>query len=152
MDHLADLHEFDIPAALVTDEIKHMHQEMTQNTGNDISSIPDELLKDQAERRVKLGLIVGEIIRQNDIKKDPIKVDTKLKELASTYEDPNALIDYYRNNQQAMQTIEAAVMEDAIIDWALEQVTVEEKVSNFDSVMNRNAQDIKSSDNVKQPE
>ncbi len=152
MDHLADLHEFDIPAALVTDEIKHMHQEMTQNTGNDMSSIPDELLKDQAERRVKLGLIVGEIIRQNDIKKDPIKVDTKLKELASTYEDPNALIDYYRNNQQAMQTIEAAVMEDAIIDWALEQVTVEEKVSNFDSVMNRNAQDIKSSDNVKQPE
>ena len=136
MDQLASLHEFDIPAALVTDEIKHIRQEMTQNTGNDMSSLPDDLFKEQAERRVKLGLIVGEIIRQKDIQKDDAKVEAKLEELASTYEDPNALIEYYRGNQQAMQTIEAAVMEDMIVDWALEQATVEEENTDFDAVMN----------------
>ena len=136
MDQLASLHEFDIPAALVTDEIKHIRQEMTQSTGNDMSSLPDDLFKDQAERRVKLGLIVGEIIRQKDIQKDDAKVEAKLEELASTYEDPNALIEYYRGNQQAMQTIEAAVMEDMIVDWALEQATVEEENTDFDTVMN----------------
>ena len=152
MDHLADLHEFDIPAALVTDEIKHMRQEMTQNTGNDMSALPDELFKDEAERRVKLGLIVGEIIRQNDIQKDPAKVDAKLEELASTYEDPEALIDYYRNNQQAMQTIEAAVLEDAIVDWALEQVTTEEEACDFDTVMTPKPQNTEASDDAEQSE
>lgn len=136
MDQLAALHEFDIPVALVADEIKHIRQEMTQNTGNDMSSLPDDLFKDQAERRVKLGLIVGEIIRQKDIQKDDAKVEAKLQELASTYEDPDALIEYYRGNQQAMQTIEAAVMEDMIVDWALEQATVEDENTDFDTVMN----------------
>ena len=138
MDQLADLHEFDIPAALVTDEIKHIREEMAQNSGNgmDMSSLPDDLFKDQAERRVKLGLIVGEIIGQKDIQKDDAKVEAKLEELASTYEDPKALVDYYRGNQQAMQTIEAAVMEDMIVDWALEQATLEEESTDFDTVMN----------------
>ena len=138
MDQLAELHEFDTPDALVADEIKHIREEMSQNAGNgmDISSLPDELFKEQAVRRVKLGLIVGEIIRQKDIQKDDDKVNEKLEELASTYEDPNALIEYYRGNQQAMQTIEAAVMEDMIVDWALEQATVKEEATDFDSIMN----------------
>lgn len=142
MDKLADLHTFDTPSTLVTDEIKHIREEMAQNAGNgngngmDMSALPDEIFKEQAERRVKLGLIVGEIIRQKDIQKDTAKVDEKLKELASTYEDPAALIEYYRSNQQAMQTIEAAVMEDMIVDWALEQATVEEEATDFDSIMN----------------
>ncbi len=149
MNHLADLHEFDIPAALVVDEIKHIREEMTQNTGNDMSTLPDELFKEQAERRVKLGLIVGEIIRQKNIQKDPAKVDEKLEELASTYEDPKALIEYYRTNPQAMQTIEAAVMEDMIVDWAVEQATVEEDATDFDSIMNPK-QDESASDEEKE--
>jgi len=139
MEQLSQAHEFDAPASLVTDEIKHIREEMTQNTGSDMASLPDDLFKDQAEKRVRLGLIVGEIIRQKDIQKDEAKIEAKLEELASTYEDPSALINYYRSNQQAMQTIEAAVMEDLIVEWALEQITVEEEKSDFDTVMKSKA-------------
>jgi trigger factor len=145
MDTLANAHDFDIPTSLVTEEIKHVREEMQQEMQQggatqqnlDLSTLPDDLFQEKAEKRVKLGLLVGEIIRQKDIKKDDAKVEAKLKELASTYEDPKALVDYYRGNQQAMQRIEAAVMEDLIVDWASAQMTVEEAESNFDSIMNR---------------
>jgi trigger factor len=145
MDTLANAHDFDIPTSLVTEEIKHVREEMQQEMQQggatqqnlDLSTLPDDLFQEKAEKRVKLGLLVGEIIRQKDIKKDDAKVEAKLEELASTYEDPKALVDYYRGNQQAMQRIEAAVMEDLIVDWASAQMTVEEAESNFDSIMNR---------------
>jgi len=138
MEQLSLAHEFDAPAALVTDEIKHIREEMAQNTGSDMASLPDDLFQDQAVKRVRLGLIVGEIIRQKDIQKDEAKIEAKLEELSSTYEDPSALINYYRTNEQAMQTIEAAVMEDLIVEWALEQITVEHEVSDFDTIMKKN--------------
>jgi len=139
MEQLSQAHEFEAPAALVSDEIKHIRKEMTQSTGSDMVSLPDDLFQDQAEKRVRLGLIVGEIIRQKDIQKDEAKIEAKLEELSATYEDPSALINYYRTNEQAMQTIEAAVMEDLIVEWALEQITVEDKVSDFDTIMKKNS-------------
>lgn len=138
MEQLSLAHEFEAPASLVSDEIKHIREEMSQNSGGDISSLPDDLFQDQAVKRVRLGLIVGEIIRQKDIQKDEAKIEAKLQELSSTYEDPSALINYYRSNKQAMQTIEAAVMEDLIVEWALEQITVEQEVSDFDTIMKKN--------------
>lgn len=136
MDHLHDKHELEVPAALVTDEISHMREEMKQNTGTDTAQLPDELFTEQATRRVKLGLIVGEVIRQNDIQKDAAKIDEKLETLAATYEDPQALIEYYRSNAQAMQTIEAAVMEDMIVEWVLNQADITEENTTFDDIMN----------------
>jgi trigger factor len=140
MEQLSQAHEFEAPAALVSDEIKHIRAEMNQNTGSDMdmASLPDDLFHDQAEKRVRLGLIVGEIIRQKDIQKDEAKIEAKLEELSSTYEDPSALINYYRSNEQAMQTIEAAVMEDLIVEWALEQITIEYEISDFDTIMKKN--------------
>ncbi len=138
MDGLAELHAFDVPKALVTEEIRYIRDEFSQNTGSSADNIPDDLFSPQAERRVKLGLIVGEVIRQNDLKRDPAKVDSMLESLASTYEDPKALMDYYRGNRQAMQTIEAAVMEEMIVEWVMEKATVTDETRDFDSVMNPN--------------
>ena len=98
--------------------------------------MPDELFAPQAERRVKLGLIVGEVIRQHNLQRDPERVDAMLENVAATYEDPQALKDYYRSNRQAMQTIEAAVMEEMIVDWVLEKATVNDDARDFDAVMN----------------
>ncbi|MBU0655236.1 MAG: trigger factor [Gammaproteobacteria bacterium] len=140
MDGLAELHTFDVPKVLVTDEIRYIRDEFSQNTGTSADNMPDELFAPQAERRVKLGLIVGEVIRQNDLKRDQARVDAMLESLASTYEDPQALMDYYRGNRQAMQTIEAAVMEEMIVDWVMEKATVTDEARDFDSVMNPNKQ------------
>ncbi len=136
MDGLADLHAIDIPNALVKDEIRYVREEFSQNTGSKPDNIPDELFAPQAERRVKLGLIVGEVIRQHSLQRDPARVDAMLETVAASYEDPQELKDYYRSNRQAMQTIEAAVMEEMIVDWVMEKATVTDETRDFDSIMN----------------
>jgi len=132
MDGLHDIHEITLPEALVNDEIKQVRQEMSQNSqGADLSSLPDDMFKDQAARRVKLGLIVGEIITKNKLEKDQKRVDEMLDTLAASYEDPQALIEYYRSNKSAMQTIEAAVMEEMIVEWVLEKAKINDKKMKF---------------------
>ncbi|TXH72991.1 MAG: trigger factor [Thiothrix sp.] len=137
MEGLSSLHEIDLPSALVKDEIQHVREEFSQSTGTPADNIPDDLFQPQAARRVKLGLIVGEIIRQKGLQRDPARVDAMLETLAASYEDPAALINYYRTNRQAMQTVEAAVMEDMIVEWVLGQAKVTDEARDFESVMNR---------------
>ena len=140
MEGLHELHEIDLPSSLVDEEVKQVRSEMQQNSqGADMSSLPDEMFKDQASRRVKLGLIVGEIITTNKLEKDQAKVDAMLNSLAESYEDPQALIEYYRSDQQAMQTIEAAVMEEMIVDWVLEKAKVSQEQVKFTELMNTQA-------------
>ena len=141
MDGLADLHAIEVPKALVADEVNYIREEFQQNTGSSAQNLPDALFAPQAERRVKLGLIVGEVIRQHNLQRDSARVDAMLESLASTYEDPQALISYYRQDRKAMQTIEAAVMEEMIVDWVLEKATVTDEARDFDAVMNPKRQD-----------
>jgi trigger factor len=137
MDGLSDMHEIDLPKALVTQEVGYVRNEMSENAnGADMSSLPDELFAEQASRRVKLGLIVGEIVTKNELKSDPSKVDEMLNTLASTYEDPQQLIEYYKTNPQAMQTIQAAVMEEMIVEWVTGQAKVTEEEVAFTDLMN----------------
>ena len=137
MDGLSDLHEIDLPKALVTQEIGYVRNEMAENAGGaDMSSLPDELFSEQASRRVKLGLIVGEIVTKNELQSDPEKVDEMLNTLASTYEEPQQLIEYYKSNPQAMQTIQAAVMEEMIVDWVMGQAKVVDEEVAFSDLMN----------------
>ncbi|PIE01153.1 MAG: trigger factor [Thiothrix nivea] len=148
MDGLSELHDIEIPEALVTDEIKHVRDEFVQNIKErglpdaDAANLPDELFKPQAERRVKLGLIVGEVIRQKEMQRDQERVDNMLQTLAASYEDPDELIEYYRGNPQVMQTIEAAVMEEMIVDWVVDNAQVTDEPSDFDSIMNPKPVDI----------
>ncbi len=140
MEGLHDLHEIDLPSSLVDEEVKQVRSEMEQNSqGADMSSLPDDMFKDQAARRVKLGLIVGEIITKNKLEKDQARVDDMLNSLAASYEDPQALIEYYRSDQKAMQTIEAAVMEEMIVDWVLDQAKVADEKVKFTDLMNTQA-------------
>ena len=137
MEGLHDLHEIDLPGSLVKDEIKQVRNEMAQNSqGADLSTLPDEMFEEQAARRVKLGLIVGEVITVNKLEKDQAKVDEMLQSLAASYEDPQALIEYYQSNQQAMQTIEASVMEEMIVDWVLEKAKVTDEAMKFTDLVN----------------
>ena len=109
---------------------------MSDNQGYDASTLPEAMFTNQAERRVKLGLIVGEVIKQNDIEKDQERVDAMLEDLSASYEDPSSVIEYYKSNQQAMQTVEAAVLEEMIVDWVLDQAKVTDEVTDFESIMN----------------
>lgn len=136
MDILHDKHNFDVPQVLVDQEIAQLRQEMHQNTGVKTDDLPKELFNDQAARRVKLGLTVGELIKVHKLETDKGQVEAKLKNLAATYEDPEAMINAYRNMPEAMQTVEAAVMEDMIVGWVLSQADVTIEPKSFDDIMN----------------
>lgn len=136
MDGLMATHTVVAPSALVEQEVEQVRQEMSQTAQYDTSTLPNEVFKDQAERRVQLGLIVGEIIKSNDLKTDEQQVEKMLVELSATYEDPAEVIKYYKSEASLMQKIEGAVLEEMIVEWVLGQAKVIDEVTDFDSIMN----------------
>jgi trigger factor len=138
---LLDKNEIAAPSALVNDEIKNLKGQMAQNMGQDPSkmdpnSFPDDLFREEGTRRVKLGLLVGELIRLEKIELDRAKFDGALQDMAASYEQPQQVIDYYTKNQDAKASLEGLVLEDQVVDHILEKAKVTEKVSSFDEIMN----------------
>lgn len=138
---LLEKNDVTAPLALVSDEINNLKAQMAQNMGQDpakmdTSAFPDDLFKDEAERRVKLGLLVGELIRLAEIKLDSKRFDESLQELAASYEAPQQVIEYYTKNRDARSSLEGMVLEDQVVDHILDQAKVSEKSSSFEELMN----------------
>ncbi|MCB1844043.1 MAG: trigger factor, partial [Halioglobus sp.] len=118
MDALLAAHEsVDVPRALVQQEISAMRNQMFQQFGGaanqnlDLKSLlPDEMFLENAERRVKLGLVMAEIISKKEIRADAERVRSTIEEMASTYQDPQEVIDYYYGNQQQLAAVESKVL------------------------------------------
>ena len=141
MSALLEKNEVDAPKALVDDEIRNLKMQMAQNMGQDpakmdLGSFPDELFQEEGSRRVKLGLLVGELIRLEDIKLSQDRFNETLQEMAETYEEPQQVVDYYTKNQNARASLEGMVLEDQVVDHILDKATVTEKVFNFEEMMN----------------
>ena len=139
MDGLVKAHEFDVPAALVSNEIQRMREQMLQQFGGgqqfDPSLLPDDLFKEQAERSVRLGLIVREILEKNEMKADADKVRERIEEVASQYEQPQEVVNYFYSNQQQLQQVEGAVLEDQVVEMVLDAATVTEKTVSYEEAV-----------------
>jgi len=135
MDGLVNLHEFDLPGALVTQEIQRMRQQMMQQFGGgqqfDASILPDDLFKEQAERSVRLGLVVRAILDKHEIKADADKVKARVEEIAEQYEKPEEVVSWVYSNPQQLQQIEGAVLEEQVVDLVLDSAKVEEKAMSY---------------------
>ena len=135
MDGLVNLHEFDLPGALVTQEIQRMRQQMMQQFGGgqqfDASILPDDLFKEQAERSVRLGLVVRAILDKHEIKADADKVKARVEEIAEQYEKPEEVVNWVYSNPQQLQQIEGAVLEEQVVDLVLDSAKVEEKAMSY---------------------
>ncbi|MBC7193306.1 trigger factor [Marinobacter sp.] len=134
---LLETTELEVPAALVDQEIDRLRQDAVQRFGGqvDFQQLPKEIFQEQAERRVKTGLLFQEVVRKNDLKADDAKVDEKIREIASTYEQPDEVVAHFSNSPEQRQQIESAVLEDAVIDVILEQATVQEKKMNYEEAV-----------------
>jgi trigger factor len=93
------------------------------------------MFEPQAERRVKLGLLIGEIIRSENLTLDQERVKRMIEEFAESYEDPQEVIDFYANDREQRAGIENAVLEDQVVDWILGQAKVEDESISFDDLM-----------------
>ncbi len=142
MDGLLKLHEeLTIPNALVVEEIGVLRGQMVQQFGGansdiDFSTIlPDDMFREQGQRRVKLGLVLNEIISKESVRPDAADVRSAIEEVASTYEDPNEVINWYYSNQQQLQSVEAMVAEDKVVELLLSRAKVSEKPCSYDEVL-----------------
>lgn len=129
--------EFEVPQALIDQEIDRLRQDAVQRFGGEMDpqQLPAELFTDQASRRVKTGLLFQELIRQNDIKAEPAQVDEKIQEIASTYETPDEVIAHYNSNPQEKAQVESAVLEDAVVEFVMAQAKVKEKKMKYEEAV-----------------
>jgi trigger factor len=141
MDKLLELNQIDVPQALVESEAESLKQQMQQQMyapqGKSGVQLDTAMFRDQARRRVSLGLIMSELIKSKELKADKDMVRAKVEDLASTYDDPQQVIDWYYGDKSRLSQIESLVLEDAVVDWVFDQADVTETSGSFDAVMGR---------------
>lgn len=141
MDVLLEQNDVEVPGALVGAEIDVLRQQALQQFGAgaqnlDPSLLPDELFREQAEKRVKLGLILGEVIKQKGLRADAAKVREAIEDIAATYETPDEVVNYYYSNKEQLDTVESAVLEDQVFDLIAEQAQIKERKVSYQELTN----------------
>jgi len=142
LDKLVAAHEFDVPGALIEQEIEALRRDMSRRMNPNAEPgqaelPPREPFESPARFRVALGLLIGEIVRSNEIRVDAAKVDERLKEIGENYGDPEAVARVYRANRELMSQVETAVLEEQVVDWLLERAKVSDKPVSFNELMNQ---------------
>lgn len=144
LDALVASNDIDVPAALIKQEIVTLREQAMQRFGQmapqNAPELPDELFAEQASRRVKIGLVLGEFIKANAITADDARVQDMIASMASAYEDPAEVIAHYKDNEQALENIRNVAVEDQAIDLVLEKANVTEKEVAFEELMNKATQ------------
>jgi trigger factor len=133
MDLLYNSNQITIPSALLKEEIDALRMQTRSQlqAGSGSIELPDNLFEEQAKRRVTLGLVIGEIIKQHQIELDRERVRSTIEEFAASYEDSDEVIKHYLANRNQMAAIENVVLEDQVVDWVLAQVEVSDEQSSF---------------------
>lgn len=141
LDALYESTEVELPKALIAQEISSMRNQMIQQFGGAASKIdpasllPDSMFEEQARKRVALGLLVGEIIKKEDIQPTEEKVKEAIEQIAATYHEPEAVVQFYTSNRDARANIEAMVLEDQVVEHIVANAKVEEEQSSYEKVM-----------------
>lgn len=139
MDQLFKLNTVEVPDALVANEINTLKQQMVQQFGGgqqiDLSMLPDDMFKEKAERRAALGVIVSEVVKVEELSPDEGKVRERVDEIASTYEQPQEVVDYYYSNPELLSSVEAVVLEDQVTELGLSKAKVKDEAQPYDEVV-----------------
>lgn len=144
-DALVAANEVELPNAMVAQEIERQRQQMVQQfvqqfgpqAAKSFNSdlLPDEMFKEQAERAVKLGVLVGKVIDTAGLTVDQARVDAFIEDVASSYEDPTEVVEYFKNDQQQRAQIEAVVLEDQVVDHILATAKVTDKAVSYQELL-----------------
>lgn len=140
IDGLVKENDIDVPAALIDQEIGTLRQQAAQRFGGNTEAadqLPRELFEEQAKRRVVVGLLLGEVIKSEELKADDEKVKAIIEEMATAYEDPSEVIAYYEQNEQMMNNMRNVALEEQAIDAIIAKAQVSEKEVSFNELMNQ---------------
>ncbi len=142
IDGLIEQNPLDVPAAAIEQEIEVLRNQAAQRFGGNAqqaAQLPRELFEEQAKRRVQVGLLFSEVIASNELKADEARVKAMIEDIASAYEQPAEVIEYYNKNKELMNNIRNVVLEEQAVDAVLAKAQVTEKASSFDEIMNPQA-------------
>ena len=136
--------EVDVPKALIAGEVDVLRKQALQRFGNNLDpkqlpELPASLFEEQAKDRVKVGLLLGEVIKTNELKVDDKKVQALIETVASAYEDPQEVVQYYNSNKELLQSMRNVALEEQAIDVILAGAKVTEQKAAFDEIMNPQA-------------
>lgn len=139
MNQLAELNSVELPSALVANEITQLKQQMVQQFGGgqqiDLNILPDEMFKEKAERRAALGVIVSEVVKSEELSPDEQQVRERIDELASTYEQPQEVVDYYYSKPELLSSVEAVVLEDQVTELVLSKAEVKDQNLSYEDAI-----------------
>jgi trigger factor len=139
MDGLLKINEVELPQALVRQEVDRLRHEAIHQLGGhdkiDPSVLPAEMFEQQAVRRVSLGLIVNAIVEQSDIKLDDARVRAMIENMASSYQEPEQVVNFYYSNEQQLSQIQNLVLEEQVVDSILATAQVKETGMSYEEAV-----------------
>ncbi len=142
MDILLSRAELELPKSLVGLEIERLQNAMRadiESRGGKAKEIPfsADMFKEQAERRVRLGLILAKIVEEHDLAGKPEQVRALIDEYAQSYEDPQEVVQWYYQEPARLREVDALALEDNVVAWVVGQIQVEDVATKFDELMGR---------------
>ena len=137
VDRLLEMHEdMEVPESIVTNEANNLLQQMLRGAELEVTEAMLDHFREPARKRVRSGLLLGELARQNDIVIDGAKVREAIEEMAQTYEDPREVVQMYYNDQRMLQSVENSVLENQVVDWVVNNAKVTDKPMDFQEAIN----------------
>ncbi|MGG1943453.1 trigger factor [Trinickia sp. NRRL B-1857] len=146
MDALLKVSELEVPNALIEQDqqrlVEMARQDLAQRGVPNAADapIPAEMFKEQAERRVKLGLVLAELVKENGLEAKPEQIRAEVEEFAKSYEDPKEVIRWYYSNKQRLAEMEAYVVESNVVEFILGKAKVTDKEVSFEALASASAQ------------
>nr|WP_316639790.1 trigger factor [uncultured Roseateles sp.] len=141
MDALVSVAELDVPNALIATEgerlVANAREDLKKRGVKDADTtpIPEEIFKPQAEKRVRLGLVVAELVRANNLQAKPEQLQAHIEEMSQSYERPADVVRWYLSDRERMAEVEAVVIENNVTDFVLAHAKVTDKALPFDELM-----------------
>ncbi|KPB50515.1 trigger factor [Pseudomonas coronafaciens] len=137
MDGLLAANPIEVPKSLLENEVNRLRVQAVQQFGGNIKpdQLPAELFEEQAKRRVELGLIVAEVVKQFDLKPDDARVREMIQEMASAYQEPEQVVAWYYKNEQQMNEVRSVVLEEQVVDTVLQKASVTDKSVSYEEAV-----------------
>ncbi|SHM42058.1 trigger factor [Phytopseudomonas punonensis] len=137
MEGLLTANPVEVPKALIASEVNNLRVQAVQQFGGNIKpdQLPAELFEEQAKRRVSLGLIVAEVVKQFELKPDDARVRELIQEMASAYQEPEQVVAWYYKNDQQLNEVRSVVLEEQVVDTVLQKANVTDKSVSYEEAV-----------------
>jgi len=136
-ERLQEMHkDLEVPESIVTSEAHNLLKQMLRGAEIEVTEEMLDHFREPARKRVRSGLLLGELAQQNKIDIDASKVREAIEEIAQTYEEPREVVQMYYSDQRLLQSVENSVLENQVVDWVVNNAKVTDKPMSFQEAIN----------------